>query len=213
MILTVGATKGGVGKTATAVGLAIERMLSGRKVWLVDADRQRTAQKAITLRSDFDYLQPLACDNYVDGKTLVAQVRLQMDRYDDIIIDAGGRDSTALRAALGISDALLMPVAPRNFELWAVEDTAELVDEVRSINPELKAWAFLNMAEPSLQSADNRVAVDIIREYEQFDYLSTKLIARKMFSNASGAGMGVSEMRPKDPKAVREMRALLASVF
>lgn len=213
MILTIGATKGGVGKTSTAVVVSIERMRAGRRVWLVDADRQRTAQKAITVRSDFEHLPPLACDNYVDGKTLVAQVRLQMDRYDDIIIDAGGRDSTALRAAMGISDALLMPVAPRNFELWAVEDMAELVDEVRSINPGLKAWAFLNMAEPSLQSADNRVAIDLIREYAQFEYLPTKLVDRKMFSSASGVGMGVSEMRPKDPKAVREMRALMAAVF
>ena len=213
MIVTVGSTKGGVGKTTTAIELSIELMLTGRRVWLVDADRQRTAQKAITVRSDFEGLPPLACDNYVDGKTLIAQVRLQKDRYDDIIIDAGGRDSTALRAALAISDALLMPVAPRNFELWAVEDMAELVDEVREINPGLKAWAFLNMAESSLLSADNRVAIELIGQYPQFECLPTKLIARKMFSNASGSGMGVSEMRPKDPKAVREMRALMAAVF
>ncbi len=213
MIVTVGSTKGGVGKTTTAIELSIELMLTGRRVWLVDADRQRTAQKAITVRSDFEGLPPLACDNYVDGKTLVAQVRLHKDHYDDIIIDAGGRDSTALRAALAISDALLMPVAPRNFELWAVEDMAELVDEVRDINPGLKAWAFLNMAESSLLSADNRVAIELIGQYPQFECLPTKLIARKMFSNASGNGMGVSEMRPKDPKAVREMRALMAAVF
>lgn len=213
MIVTVGSTKGGVGKTTTAIELSIELMLTGRRVWLVDADRQRTAQKAITVRSDFEGLPPLACDNYVDGKTLIAQVRLHKDRYDDIIIDAGGRDSTALRAALAISDALLMPVAPRNFELWAVEDMAELVDEVRDINPGLKAWAFLNMAESSLLSADNRVAIELIGQYPQFECLPTKLIARKMFSNASGNGMGVSEMRPKDPKAVREMRALMAAVF
>lgn len=213
MIVTVGSTKGGVGKTTTAIELSIELMLTGRRVWLVDADRQRTAQKAITVRSDFEGLPPLACDNYVDGKTLIAQVRLHKDRYDDIIIDAGGRDSTALRAALAISDALLMPVAPRNFELWAVEDMAELVDEVRDINPGLKAWAFLNMAESSLLSADNRVAIELIGQYPQFECLPTKLIARKMFSNASGNGMGVSEMRPKDPKAVREMRALMSAVF
>ena len=40
MIITVGNTKGGVGKTTIAVNLAIARALAGRDVWLIDGDRQ-----------------------------------------------------------------------------------------------------------------------------------------------------------------------------
>ena len=40
MIVTVGNTKGGVGKTTIAVNLAIARALAGRDVWLIDGDRQ-----------------------------------------------------------------------------------------------------------------------------------------------------------------------------
>ena len=47
MIVTVGNTKGGVGKTTVALNLAIARAKSGRSVWLVDGDRQGTAQAAI----------------------------------------------------------------------------------------------------------------------------------------------------------------------
>ena len=42
MIVTVGATKGGVGKTTVALNLSIGRVLAGRDVWLIDGDRQGT---------------------------------------------------------------------------------------------------------------------------------------------------------------------------
>lgn len=40
MILTVGNTKGGVGKTTLAVNIAAARAMQGRDVLLIDADRQ-----------------------------------------------------------------------------------------------------------------------------------------------------------------------------
>ena len=50
MIITVGNTKGGVGKTTIALNLAIALKLDGHDVWLVDADRQKTAQIAIDVK-------------------------------------------------------------------------------------------------------------------------------------------------------------------
>jgi chromosome partitioning protein len=52
MIVTVGNTKGGVGKTTLALNLAVARALQGRDVWLIDGDRQGTAQTAITIRAE-----------------------------------------------------------------------------------------------------------------------------------------------------------------
>ena len=54
MILTVGNTKGGVGKTTLAVQLALARAHAGRDVWLVDGDRQGTALTAVSIRADED---------------------------------------------------------------------------------------------------------------------------------------------------------------
>ena len=213
MMVVVGNTKGGVGKTTTAVALAVERALSGRRVWLVDGDRQATAQKAIGIRGEGGGLPGIACSTYFDGPTLRSQVLQQKDLYDDIIIDAGGRDSTALRAALSISDVLLIPFEPRSFEVWALEDIAALVDEVRSVRDGLRVCAFLNKAESGVLSTDNRDAADAVAEYPQIEYLPTLMRRRKAYSNAAGAGLSVSEMRPKDPKAVAELKALIAAVF
>ena len=129
MIITVGNTKGGVGKTTLAVQLAIARALAGRDVWLIDGDRQGTAAAAIAARAEGGRQPGIACAQYADGPALRGQVQQQRNKWQDIIIDAGGRDSTALRAALILSDVLLVPFAPRSYDVWALDDMAALVDE------------------------------------------------------------------------------------
>ena len=52
LILTVGHTKGGVGKTTLAFLLAVARPREGRDVWLVDADPQGSALTAATIRAE-----------------------------------------------------------------------------------------------------------------------------------------------------------------
>ena len=52
MILAVGNTKGGVGKTTLAVNLAVARALAGRDLLLVDGDEQGTALTFTELRTD-----------------------------------------------------------------------------------------------------------------------------------------------------------------
>lgn len=213
MIVVIGNTKGGVGKTTLAVQLAIARALSGRDVWLIDGDRQGTATAAIAVRAEAGRQPGIACAQYPDGPTLRAQVQQQVAKWDDIIIDVGGRDSTALRAALVLADVLLVPFAPRSYDVWALDDMAALVDEARSVRDGLRCYAVLNQADPGENSTDNSEAASAVAEVPQFDYLTSTIRRRKAFSNASGAGLAVSEMTPRDPKAVAEMKTLVECIF
>ena len=213
MILTIGNTKGGVGKTTLAVNLAIMRALAGREVWLIDGDRQGTASAAIALRNEATRKPGIACAQYCEGQALRGQVQQQREKWDDIIIDAGGRDSTALRAALTLSDVLLVPFAPRSYDVWALDDMAALVDEARSVSDGLRAFAVLNMADPGQNAADNREAADAVADVPQFQYLDAPIRRRKAFSNAGGQGLSVLELAPKDAKACDELQVLAALVF
>lgn len=213
MIVTVGNTKGGVGKTTLAVNIAIARALAGRDVWLIDADRQGTAQTAISIRAQAGHLPGIACASYPDGPILRAQVQQQSAKFDDVVIDAGGRDSTALRAALVLSDVLLVPFQPRSYDVWALNDMAALVDEARSVRDGLRCFAVLNCADPGEHSADNLEAAAAVADVPQFEYLPTPLRRRKAFSNAAGAGQSVLEVRPQDAKAVSELNSLLRMLF
>lgn len=213
MIITVANTKGGVGKTTLAMNLAIARALAGRDVWLVDGDRQGTAQTAISIRAQAGHVPGIACAAYPDGPTLRAQVLQQVAKFDDVVIDAGGRDSSALRAALVLSDVLLVPFQPRSYDVWALGDIAALVDEARSVRDGLRAFAVLNCADPGEHSSDNADAAAAVAEVPQFEYLPTPLRRRKSFANAAGAGMSVLEAKPKDGKAIAELQALINALF
>jgi chromosome partitioning protein len=213
MIVTVGNTKGGVGKTTIAVNIAIARSLAGREVWLIDGDRQGTAQTAISIRADAGHSPGIACASYPDGQTLRAQVQQQVNRFDDIIIDAGGRDSTALRAALILSDVLLVPFQPRSYDVWALDDIAQLVDEARSVRDGLRCYAVLNCADPGETSTDNIEAAAAVADVPQFEYLNTPLRRRKSYSNAAGQGLSVLELKPSDKKAIEELNALIKVLF
>lgn len=213
MIITIGNTKGGVGKTTLAVNLAIARALSGRDVWLIDGDRQGTAQMAISIRADAGHLPGISCASYPDGPTLRAQVQQQAGKFDDIIIDAGGRDSTALRAALVLSDVLLVPFQPRSYDVWALNDIAALVDDARSVRDGLRAIAVLNFADAGETSTDNADAAAAVADVPQFEYLATPIRRRKAFANAAGAGLSVLELKPTNKKAVEELNALVSALF
>ena len=213
MIITVGNTKGGVGKTTIAVNLAIARALAGRDVWLIDGDRQGTAQTAISIRAEAGHTPGIACATYPDGPTLRAQVQQQAAKFDDVVIDAGGRDSTALRAALVLSDVLLVPFQPRSYDVWALNDIAALVDEARSVRDGLRCFAVLNCADPGEHSTDNADAAAAVAEVSQFEYLPTPIRRRKSFANAAGAGQSVLEIKPQDAKASAEINALISALF
>ena len=213
MILTIGNTKGGVGKTTLALNIAIARALAGRDVWLLDADRQGTAQTAVSIRAESGQLPGIACAQYPDGPTLRSQVQQQAAKWEDIIIDAGGRDSTALRAALVLSDVLVVPFQPRSYDVWALDDIAGLIEDARSVRDGLKVFAVLNCADPGTASADNAEAAAAVADIPQIEFLDTPIRRRKAFASAGGMGLSVLESSPKDRKAIDELNALVCALF
>ena len=211
MILTVGNIKGGVGKTTLAVNIIIARAAAGRDVLLIDGDEQGTASVFTEVRT-----QEIGQAGYTAvrlvGKELRSQVRQLAPKYDDIVIDVGGRDTGSLRAALTVSDVLLIPVQPRSFDLWTIEQTVEQVKEARDINPYLRAVFVLNFADT--QGRDNEDTADALKDFaNDVQWLDTPITRRKAFPNAASNGRSVLEARPADPKAVDELHALTRKLY
>jgi chromosome partitioning protein len=211
MIVVVGGIKGGSGKTTVATNLAVIRSAKGSDVLLVDADDQETATDFTMLRNE---RRPDGA-GYTSIKLTGAAVRTETQRlaskYQDIIIDTGGRDTASQRAALTVADYLLVPFVPRSFDVWTIEKVSTLVNEMMAANPELKALTFINRADPRGQ--DNTDAAEILNDTEILSFVDTPLGARKAFSNAAAAGLSVAELKPQDEKATEEMMILYRYIF
>ena len=209
MILTIGNVKGGVGKTTLAVHFAIGRAAKGRDVLLIDGDEQGTALTFTELRAEHTGLNDYTAVA-LSGAAVRTQVRQLAPKYDDIIIDVGGRDTGSFRAALTVTDTLLVPVQPRTFDVWALEQVAALIDEAIAIH-DLKCYNVLNAADPV--GRDNAAAAEALREYPSLTYIDAPIVRRKAFPNATAQGKGVFEYTPRDQKAVDELSALMAFVY
>jgi chromosome partitioning protein len=109
------------------------------------------------------------------------------------------------------ADVLLVPFVPRSFDVWMLEKVSNLVAEMRAANPALKAYAFINRADPRGQ--DNDEAADVIRETQALTFIDTPLGTRKAFSNAAAQGLAVTEIKPQDAKAAEEIMILFGCVF
>src|SRR3546814_20645399 len=92
MILAVGNTKGGVGKTTLAVNLAVARALAGRDLLLVDGAEQGTALTFTELRAD-RLGQPGYTAAALTDPGLRPQVRQLAAEYDDILPYAVSRSN------------------------------------------------------------------------------------------------------------------------
>lgn len=211
MIIVLAQTKGGVGKSTLAINLAIARARNGADVLLVDADEQATATDFTALRTE-----RLGTPGYTAISLTGAAVRTQVLRlspkYHDVIIDAGGRDTAGLRAALTIADTALVPFQPRSFDLWTLNKVVSLLTEAEGYRERsFRSFAFLNFADP--QGADNADAAEELRNAPALTYLDTPIGRRKAFPNAAAAGLSVLELKPQDPKASSEIAALTAATF
>ena len=211
MILTVGNIKGGVGKTTLAVNLAIHAGKNlGKSVVLIDADDQSTATLFTEIREQESEPANYTCVS-VRGSQVRSQGLALAKRFDMTVIDCGGRDTEAFRAALTICDVLVAPLTPRSFDFWSITQLVRLLDEVNAVRDPPRTYALVNMADPS--GSDNQEVIDALAEYPQLEILKNVLVRRKAWPNAASKGLAIFEYTPQDKKATSEFQEFVKIIF
>lgn len=204
MKILIGGIKGGCGKTTLSVNLAAYLASLGKDVLLVDADDQQTSTDYTILRNANHPDLPKYTQVQLYEESVLTQVNNMQDKYEYIIIDTGGRDTSSQRAALGCCDIAIIPFVPRIFDIWTTSRIVRLADELRPFNPDLKLYACLNRADPT--GTLNKEAEEIIAETGSFAFIPHVLINRKVYGTAASSGLSVLEVEPRDRKAEEEFR-------
>jgi chromosome partitioning protein len=212
MILLIGGEKGGTGKTTIATNLAAVARLNNRDALLIDTDKQGSASSWIATRQ-YNGTRPDIPSVQKFGNTLHTQVLDLSNRYQEIIIDAGGRDSIELRSAMTVANCFYIPIQTSQFDIWTLGLINNLVTDVKIVNPTLKTFIILNRC--STNPAVNEVAEarEVLTEFDNLKLASSTLKDRIAYRKAAKTGQSVFELDKKDEKALQEIKSLYDEVY
>jgi chromosome partitioning protein len=194
LILLLGQTKGGVGKSTLAVNISVVLAQRGGDVLIVDADRQASASGWWADRKmNYPDAPKIAC---VQAFGEIDGTLEDLDkRYGFVIVDVAGRESEELRSALCVCDAILIPVKPGQFDLSALHSLATVVQQSRRINPTLKAYGVLSIAPTNAKGKEIAQARGAINGYPEVVQLTTVICDRKIYRDSISVGLGVTEVK------------------
>ncbi len=125
-VIVCGNVKGGVGKTTTAVQLALHAGGAGNRTLLVDADPGRSALSWATRAEDWPHaMVPVIAHHHPD---LPRRLPGLAAGYDLVVVDCphdpagGARVGATLASAIAVADLLLVPSPPNAADLDRLED-------------------------------------------------------------------------------------------
>lgn len=209
MILLWGGEKGGTGKSTLATNLAAWLAVQGRDILLVDTDVQRTAANWADRRNRLAGAATVQCTER-RGNVFHALHDLSK-RYEEVIVDAGGRDSEELRTALVAAHQVYVPLRASQPDLETSLHINQLVSLARGMNPALQARVLIAMAPTHPSMRETADAQELLRELSALIPSGVTISERKAYRDAMTEGRGVCEL--DNEKARAEIAALAEEIY
>lgn len=186
--------KGGSGKSTTAASIAVAALQQGRRVFLLELDRQGTLSDWADARQseagpDFERIEATALEK--------ALATLKAEGYELAIVDTPGVDSPATVAAMRAADLCLVPCRPTATDLRGCLPTVQTLIRLE------KPFAFvLSQCPPRSGRVDETraglSALGLIAE--------PPIVSRADHQDAMAAGLGVTEFNDAGAAAAEVRR-------
>lgn len=138
-VISVLNPKGGCGKTTLAIHLARALHKKGKKVLLVDSDRQGSAR-------DWNEAGDGKCGFPVvglDRPTLDKDVPALAQDYDWVVIDGAAKLEKMIASAVKAADLILIPVQPSPLDIWACDSLVEMIQARQQVTDGIPSAAFI----------------------------------------------------------------------
>jgi len=209
MIILIASRKGGCGKSTVAINLCALLANQGKDVLLVDADTQPSSTLWAQDRAENDNLPTVKA---VQATGRINDTLKDLgERYEFVVVDAAGRDSTEMRTGLLVADVVIIPLRPSQFDLGTLPAMEETISQAKDFNPGMQVYALLNAVSTNPQVKEAQEATDLLHEFPEIQLLKSILHARKVYGDSVINGKGVIEM--DNPKAKDEVSQLLKEIL
>lgn len=206
MMILVGGEKGGSGKSCLAQNLAVYFARNKKAIVLmVDCDPQRTTSDWIQARNSDPSLSAINCIQLY-GKIRNDLISLAQ-HYDYVVVDCGGQDNLALRAAMSVADHVVIPLRPKRRDLKTVPHMEDMLSTCKMVNPKMLA-SFVMTQCPSLPNQARRIleAKEVCTSFG-INVLNALTYSRNIYDDSEELGSSVIEIDPEG-KAAIEMIAI-----
>lgn len=212
MLLTIGGTKGGTGKTSLATNLAAMRARDGVDVLLVDADPQGSAAAWAQARTEHGH-EPRVQSVTLRGARITRDLLDLAERYADVIVDTGGRDAPELRCGIAASDVVVTPIQASQYDVDTLEAMADLIDQAGAARTDpVDARVVLSRVPTHPHLREWQEARDIVAEYPGLQ-LADAMIRERVAWRRTSDGYALAELPQRDQKAEDELSRLYRSIY
>lgn len=199
--------KGGTGKTVFSANMAIDAVLSGKKVLLVDAEKGGGAFNYST-REDLKNLDVF--EGY--SKSLPAMLPMYANTYDLVIVDTSGNEPDLYGSGenftevlnhhiISNSDLVIVPVEPPLNSLRKCLSTFSLIERYIDVSRKrLKAMIVINKAEK--RGVSTRNARLELKDNTTLPVSDVVIWGSKKIENAEDKYNSVQELFPDSDPAI-----------
>ncbi|MBT0821029.1 ParA family protein [Campylobacter lari] len=207
MIISICNEKGGSGKSTLAVNLSSRLAEDGDSILLFDSDPQRSTEVFINIRNSSNLKQNFK--HSFDINLLNNNFNNELNKYDAIIIDTGGRDNKEMRKAMLLSDVIIIPTIASQYDVSVLDHMLNIYKEVKSINKNIILLILINRVSPNpflIKELNN--LIDYIHEKKETHCLNdvflleSVLYERQAYKRAVIEGKSICEFCDKNDKAL-----------
>lgn len=169
-------TKGGVGKTTTAIHLATGLHRQGRTL-LVDTDRQQSA--VLWSQQEEHWPFPVIARSTNDVHRHLVELAVS---FEHVVIDTPPGDLGVIRSAVMAVDTVVVPVSPTGLDLNRMLPTFELLAEIEPVHPVLAGVLLTKVRRGTLAARHVR---EVLAEVD-YPVLDTEIPLGEMYAGSFG---------------------------
>lgn len=208
-IITVSSSKGGAGKTTTAMCIADYWASIGKKVGFIDTDPNKSSSRWYEKGRQKGFFENIEFRQELNDKEIIATARGMIGNVDILVIDVAGIASVSLLKAAGIADLVVIPAQPSEDDFLEAINTSRIVREAEELtNRKIPFRTVLTRAKQGTRVLDH-VQVQLAKL--KFPVFKTVIYDRTIYAASRFNGATPVSTEPSGD-GCREIRCLAEEI-